>query len=49
MIRFEPVELTPAEDELRSDVVEFLLQRLPRGSFRPGLGMNAVKDPTFSR
>lgn len=49
MIRFEPVELTPSEEQLRDEVVAFLQQRLPRGSFRPGLGMNAARDPTFSR
>lgn len=49
MIRFEPVELTPEELRLRDEVIEFLEHRLPRGSFRPGLGMNAAKDPAFSR
>lgn len=49
MIRFEPVDLTSPELRLRDEVVEFLQQRVPRGSFRPGLGMNATKDPAFSR
>ena len=49
MIRFEPVELTPHERALQHEVVEFLGQRLPRGSFTPGLGMNAATDPAFSR
>ncbi|MDA8280005.1 MAG: acyl-CoA dehydrogenase family protein [Actinomycetota bacterium] len=48
-MRFEPVTLTPAEEELRSEVREFLGKELPRGSYRPGLGMNAVHSPEFSR
>ncbi len=49
MISFEPVELSAAERELQRDVIEFLRTELPRGSFRPNLGMNAAKDPAFSR
>lgn len=49
MIRFEPVELTVEEHALREEVVAFLQTKLPRGSFTPGLGMNAAKDPAFSR
>ena len=49
MIRFEPVELTAAEHTLRDEVIQFLHERLPRGSFRPGLGMNAAPDAAFSR
>ncbi|MFZ9017482.1 MAG: acyl-CoA dehydrogenase family protein [Ilumatobacteraceae bacterium] len=48
MIRFEPVELTADELRLRDEVVDFLRSHLPRGSFRPGLGMNAARDREFS-
>jgi alkylation response protein AidB-like acyl-CoA dehydrogenase len=48
VIEFRPAALTVAERELRSEVQEFLASELPRGSFMPGLGMNAAKDPTFS-
>lgn len=48
-MRFEPVILTPEEEELRTEVREFLAKELPRGSYRPGLGMNAVHSPEFSR
>jgi alkylation response protein AidB-like acyl-CoA dehydrogenase len=49
VIRFEPVELADDELALQRDVVDFLRERLPRGSFTPGLGMNAGRDPAFSR
>ena len=49
MIHFRPVELTSDEQALRREVQEFLAAELPRGSFRPGLGMNSPKDPVFSR
>lgn len=49
MIDFEPVELSDDELHLRDEVIDFLRAELPRGSFRPGLGMNAEKDPAFSR
>jgi len=49
VIEFRPVELTPAEQQLRQEVREFLATELPRGSFTPGLGMNSAKDPAFSR
>jgi Acyl-CoA dehydrogenase, N-terminal domain/Acyl-CoA dehydrogenase, middle domain len=49
MITFEPVELTANERALRDEVRAFLAAELPRGSFHPGLGMNAAKDPVFSR
>jgi 3-oxocholest-4-en-26-oyl-CoA dehydrogenase alpha subunit len=45
---FEATELTDAEHQLREDVRHFLADELPRGSFTPGLGMNAAKDPDFS-
>jgi len=49
VIRFEMTELTAAERALRDDVVAFLAEELPRGSFTPGLGMNGAKDPSFSK
>src|SRR5690606_35690213 len=49
MIQFAPVQLSDDELELRNEVVEFLQRELPRGTFQPGLGMNAAKDPAFSR
>jgi 3-oxocholest-4-en-26-oyl-CoA dehydrogenase alpha subunit len=49
MLRFQPVELSAAELRLRDEVRAFLAAELPRGTFTPGLGMNAAKDPAFSR
>jgi 3-oxocholest-4-en-26-oyl-CoA dehydrogenase alpha subunit len=49
MFDFRPVELTDDENALRREVRRFLADELPRGSFTPGLGMNAAKDPAFSR
>jgi 3-oxocholest-4-en-26-oyl-CoA dehydrogenase alpha subunit len=49
MLRFQPVELSAAELALRAEVREFLADYLPRGTFIPGLGFNAAKDPAFSR
>ncbi len=49
MLRFAPTELTDGELALQEDVRAFLAERLPRGSFRPGLGMAAPRDPDFSR
>jgi alkylation response protein AidB-like acyl-CoA dehydrogenase len=49
VITFEPVELDASERALRDDVRAFLEAELPRGSFHPSLGMNATKDPAFSR
>jgi alkylation response protein AidB-like acyl-CoA dehydrogenase len=48
-MRFEPTELTDAEFALQREVREFLAAELPRGSFTPGLGMGAPRDPAFSR
>jgi hypothetical protein len=42
MIQFRPVELSDSERQLQRDVVAFLEAELPRGSFHPGLGMNAA-------
>lgn len=47
--RFEPTELTDDELALQAEVRSFLTQRLPRGSYPPGLGMSAPKDPAFSK
>ena len=49
MLRFQPVELSAAELALRAEVRAFLAEDLPRGTFTPGLGFNAAKDPAFSR
>jgi alkylation response protein AidB-like acyl-CoA dehydrogenase len=46
---FSPVTLTSEEEALRADVRAFLAKELPRGSYRPGLGMNAVHSPEFSK
>ena len=48
MIEFQCSELSIEERQLQADVREFLAAELPRGSFMPGLGMNAAKDPVFS-
>jgi alkylation response protein AidB-like acyl-CoA dehydrogenase len=48
MIRFQTSELTATERALQEQVREFLARELPRGSFTPGLGMNAARDPAFS-
>ena len=48
-MRFAPTELTPAELELRGEVRAFLADELPRGTYRPGQGMNAVHSPEFSK
>jgi alkylation response protein AidB-like acyl-CoA dehydrogenase len=46
---FELVELTDDERALQMEVREFLAEELPRGSFEPGLGMDAPADRAFSR
>src|SRR2546430_13128644 len=48
-MRFEMTELSDVERALQVDVRAFLAEELPRGSFVPGLGMNAAKDPAFSK
>jgi alkylation response protein AidB-like acyl-CoA dehydrogenase len=48
-MRFEMTQLSAAERALQSEVRSFLADELPRGSFTPGLGMNAAKDPAFSK
>ena len=47
-MRFESTELTDEERRLQGEVRSFLESELPRGSFVPGLGFNAAKDPAFS-
>ncbi|HEX5587308.1 MAG TPA: acyl-CoA dehydrogenase family protein [Acidimicrobiia bacterium] len=48
-MQFELTELTVDELALRAEVRAFLAAELPRGSYTPGLGMNAAKDPEFSQ
>jgi alkylation response protein AidB-like acyl-CoA dehydrogenase len=48
-MRFEPTELTGDELALQREVREFLAAELPPGSHAPGLGMQAGRDPAFSR
>ena len=48
-MRFEPTELTVEERELQAEVRAFLGSELPRGTFEPGLGMGAHRDPGFSK
>ena len=48
-MRFEPTELTGDELALQREVREFLAAELPRGSYEPGLGMGAERNPAFSR
>jgi alkylation response protein AidB-like acyl-CoA dehydrogenase len=45
---FTPTVLTPAEEQLRHEVREFLAAALP-SDFRPGLGLGGRHDPEFSR
>ena len=47
--RFEPTELSADELALQDEVRTFLHEELPRGSYSPGLGMSAPKDPAFSK
>jgi 3-oxocholest-4-en-26-oyl-CoA dehydrogenase alpha subunit len=48
-MRFEPTELTGDELALQAEVRWFLASELPRGTFQPGLGMGAHRDPGFSK
>jgi alkylation response protein AidB-like acyl-CoA dehydrogenase len=48
-VPFSPVTLTIEEDALRMEVREFVARELPRGTYRPGLGMGAAHSPEFSR
>lgn len=45
---FSPTVLTPAEEQLRTEVRAFLAIELPPGT-RPGLGLGGRHDPEFSR
>jgi alkylation response protein AidB-like acyl-CoA dehydrogenase len=45
---FAPADLTDTELELQREVRAFLAKELPRGTFTPGLGMAAPRDPAFS-
>jgi alkylation response protein AidB-like acyl-CoA dehydrogenase len=47
--RFNAAVLTEDEETLRTQVRDFLAEALPRGTYRPGLGMNADHSPEFSR
>lgn len=47
-MKFAPTILTPAEENLRAEVREFLSAEL-EPDHRPGLGMGARFDPEFSR
>jgi alkylation response protein AidB-like acyl-CoA dehydrogenase len=48
-VRFAPVTLSDSEQQLRTEVRDFLAAELPAGSYRPGLGMHAVHSPEFSQ
>jgi alkylation response protein AidB-like acyl-CoA dehydrogenase len=45
---FEVTDLEEGELALQREVREFLAAELPRGTFRPGLGMGAPRDRAFS-
>jgi alkylation response protein AidB-like acyl-CoA dehydrogenase len=45
---FEATDLDEGELALQREVREFLAAELPRGTFRPGLGMGAPRDRAFS-
>jgi alkylation response protein AidB-like acyl-CoA dehydrogenase len=45
---FEATDLTSEELGLQREVRAFLADELPRGTFRPGLGMGAPRDREFS-
>jgi alkylation response protein AidB-like acyl-CoA dehydrogenase len=49
LLRFSFNELAPEELALQAEVRQFLASELPRGSFEPGLGMAAARNPEFSR
>jgi hypothetical protein len=46
---FRMTRLSPEEQKLCDEVREFLDERLPRGSYMPGPGINKLKDEAFSR
>src|ERR1700683_1691156 len=47
-LQFDPTAWSADELALQDKVRHFLRSELPRGSFEPGLGFNAAKDPGFS-
>src|SRR5437588_9688059 len=49
LLRFAHTPLTDAELSLQAEVRQFLAAELPQGTFTPGLGMAAPRDPEFSR
>jgi alkylation response protein AidB-like acyl-CoA dehydrogenase len=49
LLRFGFTELSESELALQAEVRAFLAAELPRGTFTPGLGMMAPRDPGFSR
>jgi alkylation response protein AidB-like acyl-CoA dehydrogenase len=49
LLRFGFTELSESELALQQEVRSFLADELPKGSFSPGLGMMAPRDPAFSR
>ncbi|MDE3204950.1 MAG: acyl-CoA dehydrogenase family protein [Acidobacteriota bacterium] len=48
-MQLEATELTAAERRLKDEVRQWIADRLPPGSFQPGLGMAGDVDPQFSR
>ena len=48
LLLFAPAELTDEELELQREVRAFLAAELAHGTFTPGLGMGARRDPAFS-
>jgi alkylation response protein AidB-like acyl-CoA dehydrogenase len=49
LLRFGFSELSETELALQEEVRAFLAEELPKGTFTPGLGMMAPRDPDFSR
>jgi 3-oxocholest-4-en-26-oyl-CoA dehydrogenase alpha subunit len=49
LLRFGFTELSESELALQAEVRAFLADELPKGTFTPGLGMMAPRDPGFSR
>lgn len=49
MLDFGFTELSESELALQLEIRQFLAEELPRGTFTPGLGMAAPRDPEFSR
>jgi 3-oxocholest-4-en-26-oyl-CoA dehydrogenase alpha subunit len=49
LLRFGFSELSESELALQAEVRAFLAHELPKGTFTPGLGMMAPRDPDFSQ